>query len=316
LTVENGVTLKIDAGARFYFHNKATMVVKGTLNVEGDASNPVIFRGDRTDDLYSGLPYDKLPGQWGGILLTKESTGNRINGAMIRNGIFGIQIDSAEIQSGAYRLVLSNSQVHNTKQAAFKATNANVYAYNSVISNGAYTCVLLEGGEYLFNQCTIAGYTRSTRVYGALVLANHIQFDESVIIPLKAGFNNCIIYGTFQQEIKMDHSGGNGDVASGFDYKFRSCLIRYQSGNYTTNPEFNLNQDAFQNVKWNEDPGFLSVDNDLYNFHLESYSAAIESGNPGIIVDCPECATDKDGVIRPPDKNPDSGAYEYQKEEI
>jgi len=96
LSVENGVKLTIDAGARLYFHNKATMVVKGTLNVEGDAQNPVIFRGDRLDNLFSSLPYDKISGQWGGILLTKESTGNRINGAMIRNGVFGIQVDSEE----------------------------------------------------------------------------------------------------------------------------------------------------------------------------------------------------------------------------
>ena len=151
LSVENGTTLTIDAGARLYFHNNATMVVKGSLNVEGDVQNPVIFRGDRLDNLFSSLPYDKISGQWGGILLTKESTRNRINGAMIRNGVFGIQVDSAEIQSGVYRLILSNSQIHNTKQATFKATGANVYVYNSVISNGAYTCVLLEGGEYLFN---------------------------------------------------------------------------------------------------------------------------------------------------------------------
>jgi hypothetical protein len=310
LTVENDVTLTIDAGVKLYFYNKATMVVKGTLNVEGDASDPVIFRGDRTDNLLNKVPYDKLSGLWGGILLTKESTENRINGAMIRNGTFGIQIDSAEIQSGVYRLVLSNSQIHNTKQTAFKATNATAYVYNSVISNGAYTCVLLEGGEYLFNQSTIANYPGNTRAFGALILANHVQFETSPVIPLKAKFNNCIIYGSFQQEIKMDNLDGNGDVTSDFDYKFRSCLIRYQN---TSKPEFNLQSDAFQNVIWDEGPDFLSVDNDSYNFnfHIGSSSAAIENGDKGIITSYPECATDKDGVSRPSGKKPDIGAYEY-----
>ena len=311
LTVENDITLTIDAGAKLYFHNKATMVVKGKLNVEGDASNPVIFRGDRTDNLVNGLPYDKVSGQWGGILLTKESTGNRINGAMIRNGMFGIQIDSAEIQSGVYRLVLANSQIHNTKQTAFKATNATAYIYNSVISNGAYTCVLLEGGEYLFNHCTIANYPKGTRSFGALILANHVQFETSPVIPLKAEFNNCILYGSFQQEIKMDNHDGNGDVTGDFNYKFRSCLIRHQSSQYAAKPEFNLQSDAFEDVIWDEDPDFLSTDNDSYDFHIGSSSAAIKSGSPKIITAYPECAEDKDGVIRPSSKNPDIGAYEY-----
>ena len=314
LTIENGATLRIDAGTKFYFHNKAIMVVKGTLNVEGDALNPVIFRGDRMDNLYGGLPYDKLPGQWEGILLTKESTGNRINGAMIRNGVFGLQVDSAEIQTGVYRLILSNSQIHNTKQAAFKATNAAIYVYNSVISNGIYACVLLEGGEYLFNQCTIAGYAKSTRVYGALVLANHIQFEKGPVIPLKAEFNNCIVYGTFQQEIKMDNLSGNGNVTNDFNYKFRSCLIRYQSSNYTTS-EFNPDSDAFQRVIWNEDPYFLSTDNDSYDFHIDSSSAAIDKGDPQLITSYPECAVDKDGIKRSPGKNPDIGVYEYVPEQ-
>ena len=309
LTVANGATLEIDAGAKLYFHNKATMEVRGTLNVNGDASNPVIFRGDRTDNLYDELPYDKLPGQWGGILLTKESTGNRINGAMIRNGTFGIQVDPAEIETGVYRLILSNSQIHNTKQAALKATNANVYVYNSVISNGAYACVLLEGGEYLFNHCTIANYPKNTRVYGALILANHPQFDNQKLIPLKADFNNCIIYGTFQQEMKMYNTEGTGDATSNFNYKFNSCLIRYQPNQYT--PEFNHKSDAFKNVIWNENPNFLSVDNDSYNFHIGAVSAAIAKGNPEIIVTYPECAADKDAVNRSYDEKPDIGAYEY-----
>jgi len=315
LKVENGAKLTIDAGVRLFFHNNATMVVKGTLSVEGDEHNPVIFRGNRTDNLFNGLPYDKISGQWGGILFTKESTGNQINGAMIRNGIFGIQVDSAEIQSGVYRLILSNSQIHNTKQAALKATSANIYAYNTVISNSAYTCVLLEGGDYLFNHCTIANYPTIARVFSALILANHIQFNENQKIKLNATFNNCIIYGTFQQEIRMENHNGTGDVSKDdFNYKFNSCLIRYQPNQYAGNSGFNIQSDAFQNVIWNESPDFLSVDNNEYDFRIGSSSAAIENGDIEIIIQYPECRTDKNGVVRPLDKNPDMGAYEYVEE--
>jgi hypothetical protein len=171
---------------------------------------------------------------------------------------------------------------------------------------------MLEGGEYLFNQSTIANYPNGTRIFGALVLANHVQFETSRLIPLKAEFNNCIIYGSFQQEIKTySLNERNGDATNDFNYKFRSCLIRYQSNHLTPSPEFNLHSDAFQNAIWNEDPRFLSVDNDSYNFHIGVSSAAIEKGDPEIITSYPECATDKDGIVRPSYKNPDIGAYEY-----
>ncbi len=318
LKIENGAKLTIDAGVRLFFHNEATMVVNGSLNVEGNEQNPVIFRGDRMDDLYSDLPYDKIPGQWGGIILTKESTGNQINGAMIRNGAFGIQVDSAEIQPGVYRLILSNSQIHNTKQALLKATNANIYVYNSVISNSAYTCVLLEGGDYLFNQSTIANYpsskVSSSRAFGALVLANHIQFNENQIIPLNATFNNCIIYGTLPQEVKMENLNETGNVSENFNYKFNSCLIRYESDQYSDDKsEFNTQSTAFQNTIWNEKPDFLSVDNDEYDFRIDSTSAAIEKGDIELITKYPECKTDKNGIIRPLNKKPDMGAFQYME---
>jgi hypothetical protein len=314
LKVENSAKLIIDAGTRIFFHKNATMVVKGSLNVEGNELNPVIFRGDRTDNLYSGLPYDKISGQWGGIIFAEESTENRINGAMIRNGAFGIQIDSSEILPDVYRLILSNSQIHNTKQAAFKATSANVYVYNSVFSNGAYTCVLLEGGEYLFNQTTIANYPYASRVFGALILANHILLEKNQTIPLNATFNNCIIYGTFLQELKMDNLNGTGDVSENFNYKFNSCLIRYEPDQYANESEFDTSSTAFRDVIWNKKPGFLSVNNDEYDFRIDSTSAAIQNGDIEIIAEFPECKTDKNGAVRPLDKKPDIGAYQYMED--
>jgi len=152
---------------------------------------------------------------------------------------------------------------------------------------------------------------RGTRLYGALILANRIQFQETPVIPLNAEFNNCIIYGSFQQEIKMDNIEENGDVTNDFKYKFNSCLIRYELNKYSTKPEFDKESDAFQNVIWNESPDFILVEEDSYDFHIDISSAAVRKGDSEIITTYPECATDKDGVERSPDKKPDIGAYEY-----
>ncbi len=314
LKVENGTKLTIDAGARLFFHNNAVMVVKGTLDVNGNELNPVIFRGDRLDNLFVDMPYDKITGQWGGILLTKESTGNQINGAMIRNGIFGVQVDSAEIRSDVHRLILSNSQIHNMKQTALKATGANVYVYNSVISN-SNTCILLEGGDYLFNYSTIANYSSNSN---ALVLANYRRESDKQTIPLNATFNNSIIQGTSEQQIRMQNINKTGNVTDDFNYKFNSCLIRYKPSKYAGDSGFDMLSTAFRDVIWTEgtkDSVFLSISNNEYDFRLKSTSAAIGNGDAAIIDSYPECRTDKNGVDRLLDENTEMGAYEYVKEE-
>jgi hypothetical protein len=310
LRIGEAATLRIEEGAKIYFHKSGTVVVDGKLEIEGTADNPVLLRGDRNDIAYSNISYDKLSDQWGGIRITETSTGNVINHASIRNGNFGILIDSSRIVPQDYRLVLSNSEIHNTKQATLKATHANLYAYNTVISNGAYTCLLLEGGDYLFNHCTVADYSTESRTFGAVILANHILFNEEILFPLSVRFNNCIIYGSRQKELKAENLSGSNLPDSNFDYLFNACLIRYQQS--TTNPELDIYSEGFRNVIWNENPEFRIIDQDyLYDFHLNPLSAAIDNGDTEIINLYPECSTDKDGISRVFDGIPDVGAYEW-----
>ena len=60
-------SLALSEGTTLYFHSKATLEVKGKIDARGTASRPVTFRGDRLDRMFADLPYDYLPGQWGGI---------------------------------------------------------------------------------------------------------------------------------------------------------------------------------------------------------------------------------------------------------
>jgi hypothetical protein len=310
LLVNNEASLRIEEGTKIYFHKSGTMVINGKLEIEGTLDNPVLLRGSRNDIAYNKIPYDRLTSQWGGIHITETSSGNIINHATIRNGNFGIWIDSAEIISGTYRLTLSNSEIHNTKQATLKATHANLYAYNSIISNGAYTCILLEGGDYLFNHCTVADYSPESRTFGAVILANHILFDKEVLSPLNVQFNNCIIYGSRQKELIMENINESNLPDNTFNYLFHSCLIRYQQS--TLNPELDIYSSGFRNTIWNEDPNFQIINQDyLYNFHLNPLSAAINNGEPEILDIYPECRFDRDGFSRIFDGTPDIGAYEW-----
>lgn len=73
ISIAPDVHLTLAAGTRLYFHGKAGMQIHGRLSVEGTLSAPVVFRGDRTDRMFPYLPYDRLPGQWGGLRFTKPA---------------------------------------------------------------------------------------------------------------------------------------------------------------------------------------------------------------------------------------------------
>ena len=59
LVVEKGATLTLAAGTQFFFHSKTSLIVYGTLKIEGTLESPVVLRGDRLDDMFKNQPYDR-----------------------------------------------------------------------------------------------------------------------------------------------------------------------------------------------------------------------------------------------------------------
>ena len=61
IIVETGCQLTIEPGTNIYGHDGSGIWVRGgTLIAQGNLDNPIVFQGDRLDDLY-----DDEPGQWG-----------------------------------------------------------------------------------------------------------------------------------------------------------------------------------------------------------------------------------------------------------
>ena len=52
LVVSEGASLRIKEGTTLYFHNAASLIVHGTLDVEGTQDKPVTLRGDRLDKMF------------------------------------------------------------------------------------------------------------------------------------------------------------------------------------------------------------------------------------------------------------------------
>ena len=93
LVVAPGATLTLGPGARLCFHDKAMLVVRGTLVAEGTAEAPVIMGGDRTGNVVGDISFDIMSRQWTGVFFTKTSKANRLSHVLLQNTTQGVMID-------------------------------------------------------------------------------------------------------------------------------------------------------------------------------------------------------------------------------
>lgn len=310
LTIANNATLEIQENTTLYFHQDAKLEVNGTIIAKGTIEKPVIMRGDRTDYLFESLkiPYDRIPGQWGGIEVASNSYNNVFENVRIRNGVYGVLFHESDTTQ--QKATFMNTMIQNTTKEGIWAINCKITAENSLFDNsGGYTIRLL-GGSYFFLQCTLANYMSSYWVsfrQPTLELATDGNNNEgkSVNYPLgKALFVNTIVAGSTNSELKLTTKEN-----SIFNYKFINCLLKNKGSD----------DDNFQNIVWNVDPLFKYIYSPetikdhpdwyyYYNFQLTKESPAINKGNRTYAVDLP---FDILGNSRRTDQAPDIGCYEF-----
>ena len=129
MLVDTLETLTIEAGVQIHFHKSSSLIVKGTLLVNGTIEEPVVFQGDRLEEMY-----DDIPGQWGVVALVDGSLNNRIENAIIKNAIVGIQVGEYVASVGT-NLYLSNTRIENMTYAGLYMFNSSVYTANCLIAN-------------------------------------------------------------------------------------------------------------------------------------------------------------------------------------
>ena len=303
LVVAPDVTLSLPAGARLYFHPDARLIVHGTLRAEGALGNEVMMRGDRMGNMFSNQPYDLIPGQWGGIVLTSGSYGNIFKYCDIHSGSFGLRCDSADVSREKVRI--ENSVLHNVSGDVLTARACSLFVGNSQLTNAGGNCVTLYGGSSRFVHCTIANFYAFTGGRG--VALSYTNADGSIPYPLhQAEFLNCLITGYGEDEIMGAQSADHVDLP--FNYLFRNCLL--------DTPEFVDEQ--VQNCLWDNDeaavwregnfsPAF-DLDRLLFRFSLDSLSSAVGNADPTVTQTY--YPYDRLGRIRLDDGRSDIGCYE------
>jgi len=295
LYIEQGATLRIEKGCRIFVHADAPVLVAGTLQVlgESDSSSRVYFSGDRLDD-----PYRNFPGSWPGIYFSATSEDNYFRYAVLRNAYQALVVQEPAA-NGQPKLRLESSIIENAYDAGLLAIHSGVDAANCLISNCGKNLMLIQGGSYDFNHCTIASYGNIYLEHKdpVLLLANYIT-QNNIAYPenLTARFRNSIFWGdngTVDDEVVTSRVGSNP-----YSVEFDHVLWKVQ----TVPEDVTLNA-----ILQNDPPLFDSTDsyNRIFDFHLQEGSPALNAGTASALTGV------LDGKARP-NGIPDLGCYEKQ----
>ncbi len=306
LQIKQSATLTINAGCDVYFGGNAALLVEGGLNIQGtDTSNMVTFRGVRLDKDIADRPYDDFPGQYAGLFFLRNSTGN-IEYLKMRNSAYGINVGNirtsdipaenlAALQamnsSNAPVVTIKNSKIYNNAFYGLFGFLGKINAENTLVYNCGKNLVgLYDGGDYNFLNCTF--YTRGSTYIShskepVFYMNNYFKIDETnSIYPdiASAKFDNCIVYGTLEEEIVKDNDI-NGPVA--INLIFDHCAVKTKAA---------LNAPVFITCI-NNDPQFSDVFKNNYklkstspcrNFSTSVFPAKDIDGftRSGVVTDC------------------------------
>ena len=270
-----------EAGTKVHFHansglivaNKSSIQVNGALSTTDKMENEVIFEGDRLE-----TDFANVPGQWGTIWLTDGSTNNSFNHLTIKNSTIGLLIQNND----GTTVSIKNTQIYNSTNYGILAQNAKINAQNLVINNaGQASLACTYGGNYKFTHSTFNNNWNSSQQV-AVYISNYITGAIPEAKDLTAAtFNNCIIYGSYSNEMSLNKKTG-----ATFEYQFNNCLMKFDnvSNKYTTNPDYQFATDAvhYNGIILNKDPKFFKISDNKLN--IDATSSAFAKGNQTYLI--------------------------------
>lgn len=300
--VDSCSTLLIDPGVRVYVHGGGGLWVYryGRILAEGTVEEPIIFQSDRLEPAYA-----ELPGQWDRIWINEGPAGNdnRLVNVVIKNALIGVQCETFPLDpdqpTSEAKLVLNNAHIRNCSAAGILSRNYRIESNNLLVGDcGQYGVALTGGGEYFFNQFTIANYwSYEVRNTPAFFMTNAFQ-DINGTVQIRditnSTIQNGIIHGANTNEFQLEF-----DQMLTPQLTFQRVMLRTdQNTSGALFPDPN-------NIYRNQDPSFRSAgDRDL---HLNAGSFARNRSQSSTVA----AFRDLDGVDRGSDGQYDLGCFEY-----
>lgn len=225
LRVSEGATLTVSPGARLLFHDKAALIVEGTLLCPGTPEAQIELRGDRTNNVVADIPFEVMSNQWEGVRFTSTSSNNRLEHTSIVNTCQGVAVDSLA------ELTLINPRLHNSGKIQLTAgKGSTVTALGCEISNAASALLHLGAGNFTFDRCTLANWYLFAWPDMAIIELTDAETTSAV-------FANSVIYG-------RDRALGGYDPDVETDIWFKRCMFAVDGSD----------DERFINCLWNEDP--------------------------------------------------------------
>ena len=301
LVIPQGVKLTLMDSVTVYLHDKADIRVRGTLVCEGKPGRPVVIRGDRTDNMFTYLPYDNLPSQWGSMYIDSTAQACRFVHTDIRGMSHGIQIDSTDV-------VFDACQIKNSDGNLLTCHMTQLTMHNCLLSNASGALLDIYGGWYDVTHCTLANYNFTAVARTQALRLCNMDTAACRYTPLhQCTLLNTLVWGRwrmpdvnldyFEVALDTDASGQTIYADSIFTYRFDHCLLKANGSD----------DDSFVSTVWNKHPLYQETDSSHYHFdfHLQPSSPAIGMGASEGAKRCP---VDLDGVSRL--SQPSIGCYE------
>jgi len=285
--VDTLCTLNVEAGARIFLDNSASLFVKGTLSATGTPDERITIKNTRFD-----AAYEQAPGQWDGIYFLEGSLNNQLNYCDITNGSVGLRIGTPD-ENQTFDLVVNNSTIGHMSNAGILAFTSEVLTRNTLVYNcGQYLVGNFAGGRYQYDHCTFSNFPNFFfREEPSVQFSDNVVLGDETVIgdDLDVTMRNTIIWGTQTDEL-LFADGSVGEIT----LDFQNGILK------STRPVngFFISQES-------NFPGFARPQQ--FDFTLDSSAFAIDRG-----VDI-GLSLDLRGDTRTP--LPDIGAYEYLPEE-
>lgn len=287
IRVDSAATLSILSPTVLYFESTAGIDVYGTLEISGQPGQDVVLRGDRLDNMFDYLPYDRVSGQWRGIHFFGSSSGNSLRYLDLHSAMDAILCDSVDI-CDTPNLSLANVTIHNCKGYGFAAFHSNISMANTLISNTLADCLYLYRSQANVTFSTFAQFYPFDANRGLAV-----QLSDS-----KASFTNCLVTG-YDEDVFLTDS---------LDFSFDHSIVRtIIEDSVVAAEKFPMSVLETPKDSLNGEMHFklLDIDNLVYDFHLDSLSTAIGKALP-----LPSLTIDRDGNRRSA-LTPSIGCYEW-----
>lgn len=207
-TILVGGKMTIEAGARLYMHQGASLIALGDVEALGTMDKPIYIRPDRMDNLFDSVPYLYAAGGWNGFYLQSEEAKNyTFSYVEIVSGNVGMSCVST-CTGTLPTLRMDGCKIHNHTLYGLVLEHVDALVTNTEISNCGLYCVYCNGGKQDFVHSTVASYFGYTNIRiqsakkentAAVYIDNLSKTGE----PTVTSFYNSVITGYLSNQLVL-----------------------------------------------------------------------------------------------------------------